>query len=115
MNTNSSLKKGILLMTMSAFLTSEGQLVWKLAVEQRSLAYILGGFLLYGIGALTMIISFKFGELSILYPIMCISYAFAILNGYIFLGETINIVKFIGITLIIIGVIFIGRGQENDI
>lgn len=106
---NRNSKKGIFLMLISAFLTAEGQLLWKLSLQKGSIYFLIFGFALYGIGALSMIISFKFGELSVLYPLMCISYIFAIINGYIFLEETIDISKLIGVLLIMAGVVVMNR------
>ncbi|WP_027309268.1 EamA family transporter [Caloramator sp. ALD01] len=105
--------KGILLMIVSAFLTANGQLFWKFSQTNNKLINIAIGFLLYGFGALFMIFAFKNGELSVLYPLMCISYVFALINGYIFLGETISIYNLIGILIIILGVTLLGK--ENKV
>lgn len=86
---------------------------WKLSQSSKRLQNIAIGFLLYGLGALLMIIAFKHGELSVLYPIMCVSYIFALINGYVFLQETISISNLIGIMIIIIGVSLLGR--ENNV
>lgn len=105
--------KGILLIVISALCTSFGQLFWKIGVD-KSIWIILLGFILYGVGALTMIIAFKFGELSILHPLMCIGYIFALINGFLFLKERISFLQFVGIVIIIIGVIFIARGDKSE-
>lgn len=107
------LNKGIIYMIVSAFFTANGQLFWKLSQSSNRLINIAIGFLLYGLGALLMIIAFKHGELSVLYPIMCVSYIFALINGYVFLQETISISNLIGIMIIIIGVSLLGR--ENRV
>ncbi|HHD2752989.1 TPA: EamA family transporter [Clostridium perfringens] len=105
--------KGILLIVISALCTSFGQLFWKIGVS-KSIWIILLGFILYGVGALTMIIAFKFGELSILHPLMCIGYIFALINGFLFLKERISLLQFVGIVVIIIGIVFIARGDEGE-
>lgn len=107
------LYKGIVLIVVSALCTSFGQLFWKIGIS-KSIWLILLGFILYGVGALTMIIAFKFGELSILHPLMCIGYIFALINGFLFLNERISFVQFLGILIIVIGVIFIARGDKNE-
>lgn len=110
---NNKLWKGIVLIIISALCTSFGQLFWKFGIN-KSILFILFGFILYGIGALTMIIAFKFGELSILHPLMCIGYIFALINGFLFLNERISFLQFIGIVIIILGVIFIARGDKSE-
>lgn len=108
-----NLKKGILLILFSAICTSFGQLFWKIGVTS-SLFLLLLGFILYGVGALSMILALKFGELSIIHPLMCTGYIFALINGYVFLKERISIIQFLGILIIIIGVIFIARGGSDE-
>lgn len=110
---NSLLKnyKGILLILISAFLTSIGQLFWKLSNGEINL-YFVFGFALYGLGAIIMIFAFKFGSLSVIHPFMCSSYIFAFIWGYIILEENINFIKILGVTILIIGVILIGGGDE---
>lgn len=110
---DNNLYKGISLIVISALCTSFGQLFWKIGLS-KSICIILLGFILYGVGALTMIIAFKFGELSILHPLMCIGYIFALINGFLFLNERISFVQFLGILIIVIGVIFIARGDKNE-
>ncbi|MFR5265135.1 EamA family transporter [Clostridium sp.] len=112
MNSN-NLIKGIGLVVISALCTSFGQLFWKVGVN-KGLWLLILGFILYGCGALSLIIAFKFGKLSILHPMMCIGYIFALINGYFFLGEVVSIKQLIGIGIIILGVIFIARGEENE-
>ncbi len=95
---------------MSAFFTSIGQLLWKLGNEK--FLFIILGFVFYGIGALIMIISYKYGNYSVIQPFISISYVFSLLLGSIILKETITIYKVSGISIIIIGVIFIAIGDD---
>ncbi|MGL5821654.1 MAG: EamA family transporter [Sarcina sp.] len=106
-----NLTKGIILIVIAALCTSFGQLFWKIGVSHNFFLIILG-FALYGIGALSMIIAFKFGNLSILHPLMCVGYVFALINGALFLKEPITLNHSIGIIIIILGVIFIARGEK---
>lgn len=110
---NKNLTKGIILILLSALCTSFGQLLWKMGVDS-NLLLLLIGFILYGLGALSMIIALKFGDLSILHPLMCTGYIFALINGYFFLGERISFIQFLGIIIIITGVVFIARGGSNE-
>ncbi|MGL4990492.1 MAG: EamA family transporter [Sarcina sp.] len=110
-NDNKNLAKGIILIVIAALCTSFGQLFWKIGVDHNLILIILG-FALYAVGALSMIIAFKFGHLSILHPLMCVGYIFALINGAVFLNEKITINHAIGIAIIIVGVIFIARGEK---
>lgn len=109
-----SLKKnkiGIIIIIFSAICTAFGQYCWKVW-ETKGLLTLFIGFILYGIGAVSMIIAFKFGSLSVLHPMMSIGYVFALIIGYFWLGEAITITKIIGITSILIGVALMGMGDE---
>ncbi|WP_297521147.1 EamA family transporter [uncultured Clostridium sp.] len=110
---STNLTKGIILIVLAALCTSFGQLFWKMGVGGNILLILLG-FVLYGVGALSMIVAFKFGNLSILHPLMCVGYIFALINGTLFLNEQITTNHTIGIVIIIIGVIFIARGEKNE-
>lgn len=106
-----NLTKGIILIIIAALCTSFGQLFWKIGVGDNFFLILLG-FVLYGVGALSMIVAFKFGNLSVLHPLMCIGYIFALINGALFLNEKITINHATGIIIIIIGVIFIAKGEK---
>lgn len=109
-----SLKKnyiGIMFLFISSFLTSVGQLFWKLSHEGFFI-FLIVGFLCYGVGAVLMIIGFKFGSFSVLHPMMCFGYIFAIIFGILILKENISALKIFGILFIVIGVVSIGGGDE---
>lgn len=93
---------GKILMIVSAFLTATGQLFWKWG--HANLIYMAVGFLCYGAGALFMIKAFALEKLSVAYPLMCVSYIFALVYGDLFLGEDITLKKAAAVALLGIGV-----------
>lgn len=99
-------------MIIASLFTSIGQLSWKVFQNEKIILFLLLGFILYSIGAVLMIIAFKFGKYSAVHPMLCTSYVFALIFGYIFLKENINMLQIAGILTIIIGVILIGRTDE---
>lgn len=68
------------------------------------------GIILYGISALIFVFALKFGDLSALYPVVALSYIWVSLLSIKFLNEKMTTYKWLGIILIIIGVVFIGIG-----
>ncbi|TWH59737.1 undecaprenyl phosphate-alpha-L-ara4N flippase subunit ArnE [Desulfitobacterium sp. LBE] len=100
-------KKGILLMFLSSLCVCFGQLFWKLSGEQ-GVTLILLGFVLYVIGALVMLVAYRYGSLSVLQPMLSMNYAFTVILASAVLGETIAPFQFLGIVIIIVGVILIG-------
>ena len=105
-------KKGILLMIISSMCVCVGQLFWKLSAQQ-GIIMMLVGFCFYGIGALVMIIAYKFGKLSVLQPILSLNYVLSIILAATVLKEEITILKCIGVLVIIIVVIMISGGDEE--
>lgn len=104
-------RKGIILMVLSSIFVCFGQLMWKLSVEQ-GIYLIIFGFILYGVGALFMLVAYRFGSLSVLQPILSLNYVLAIIIGSTILHETITRSRIIGIVIIIIGIIFIAGGDD---
>ena len=97
-------------MVISSIVVCLGQLLWKLGTNG-NLALLGGGFLLYGLGALIMIIAYKFGNLSVLQPILSLNYVISLFIGYYFLDETIYIQNLLGVIIIILGVFLITIGD----
>lgn len=105
------------LIILCAFLGATGQLLFKLGSESVSanlLSWatnlrIISGMLIYFVGAVLFIIALKYGNLSILYPIMATSYIWVIIFAVKFLGEPFSLTKWIGIALIIGGVSIVIR------
>lgn len=104
-------KAGIPLMVLSAVCTSFGQYFWKISSGSNPL-YLLAGFFLYGVGSVLMITAFRFGSFSVLHPMLSLGYAFALLIGFFFLGETVSPVKIAALLLILFGVAMIGKSDE---
>ncbi|MFP7492553.1 EamA family transporter [Terribacillus saccharophilus] len=104
-------KIGISLILLSAVFTSVGQLFWKIADGSINIPLFIG-CVFYGAGAVTMIISFRFGKLSVLQPMLSLGYVFALIMGSIFLEEHISFMHIIGTALIIVGAILIGGGKH---
>lgn len=114
-NFRNSLKRnyvGIIFMTLSASSLAIGQLLWKISVGKDCI-FLFGGFIIYGLGAVLMIIAYKHGSLSVLHPMMSISYILAFLLGSRFLDEELSAIKLVGLIFIIIGCILIGGGDDN--
>lgn len=105
-------KKGMLLMLVSSICACVGQLLWKISAEQGIMVMLIG-FLFYGVGALVMIIAYKFGKLSVLQPMLSLNYVLSIILAVIVLQEKVTIWKCIGVLVIISGVIMIAGGDEE--
>ena len=112
----------VLLILFTTLLTSSAQILYKLGTPSLTFDingiitnyYLIGGLLLYGIGAVLMIVSFRGGEVSVLYPIIATSYIWvSILSSY-FLRETMNIFRWTGVFIIIAGIVSISYGSKDS-
>ncbi len=104
--------KGILLMLASACCVCFGQLLWKLSADGE-LLMLLFGFILYGMGALIMLIAYKFGKVSVLQPILATSYIISIILAHFVLGEDISLLNIAGVLLIMLGVVLVAGGDKE--
>lgn len=104
-------KTGIVLTVISSICVCIGQLFWKLSVST-GFWMLLFGFGLYGLGALIMIVAYKYGSLSVLQPMLSLNYILSIILASTILNEPITLNRVIGVLIIIIGVILIGGGDD---
>lgn len=107
------LLKGVVLMLCSSLMTCTGQLMWKLAGAGAKPLLLIAGFVLYGMGAVCMIIALRFGELSVLHPMLSFGFIVSIFLGASVLGEAVTPAKGAGVALIILGMVFLGRGNSD--
>ena len=70
----------------------------------------LGGFF-YALSSVFFIVALRAGELSVLYPLVATTYIWVSLLSVRYLRERMNAYKWIGITTIIVGALFIGLGS----
>ena len=75
---------------------------------KRPLLYL--ALFLYGAATLIFVYALKFGELSVLYPVVALSYIWITLLSIKFLKEKMTDLKWLGIFMIIVGVVLIGFG-----
>ena len=107
----------ILLVAFSTILSAFAAIFMKKSsyIMSRNLKFLLSKtFLLtlffYGIATILYLFSLKYGELSVLFPIISTTYIWVSILSVKFLGEKMNLLKWLGILGIIIGVTLIGLG-----
>ena len=90
---------------------ASGKLTWNIKniISNR---YLLIGLSFYAIGTILFIPALKGGDLSVLYPLVALVYVWVSLLSVKFLKEKMNRLKWIGISLIILGVALIGLGAS---
>jgi len=74
---------------------------------------LMVGYSIYGVNTLLMVLALKDGEMSMLYPIIALTYVWTTLLSYTVLHEPSNVYKNVGILTIVIGVAVMGRGNRK--
>ena len=111
-----------LLVLFTTLLTSSAQIFYKIGSKTLSPDllsiitnyYLIGGLLLYAVGGILIILSFRGGEVSVLYPIIATSYIWVSFLSIYFLGESMNYSKWLGVISIIAGIALIGYGSKDS-
>jgi len=105
-------RKGISMMLGSAFCVCLGQLFWKMQA-QYGWGFLVAGFALYVAGALLMVLGYRHGKLSVLQPVLSVSYGLSVLLGFFVLGEALSWKKCLAILVIMFGVFLVAGGDEE--
>lgn len=74
---------------------------------------LMGGLALYGIGAAMMVLALRHGELSVLYPVISLSYVWVAILSVAIFHEHMNPFRIAGIAVIIAGVAILGRSGSR--
>lgn len=111
----------IAVVILCTLFTSVGQLLWKLGVGSGFELSVTGiatnwmlllGFVLYGFSAFFLVVAMKGGDLSALYPFIALGFIWVALLSWYFLGEVMHVMKWTGIAVIMLGLVFVGVGSK---
>ncbi|MBW2992358.1 hypothetical protein KY345_04035 [Candidatus Woesearchaeota archaeon] len=111
----------IFLMFLTTVLTSTAQIMYKFGIGRLEFNilsiitnwHIILGIALYAIGAVIMITALRYGEVSVLYPIVATSYIWVSIGSSVFFDEIMNLWKWSGVFFIVMGVIVISYGSKD--
>ena len=71
---------------------------------------LFAGYCLYGIFTVLFVYALRHGELSVLYPLISLSYVWVTITAVLAFHESVNPFKIIGVAVIILGVAVLGFG-----
>ncbi len=97
-----------MLMKLGADKKHYPDLMTALMASIRNVPLILGYFLL-GVNTLLLILALRKGELSVVYPIIALTYVWVTLISYFIFNEALNPYKLVGLVVIMLGVSILGR------
>jgi drug/metabolite transporter (DMT)-like permease len=90
-------------------MTQAPMIAWKILTNLP----LFGGLACYGLSTILLVLALRYGELSILYPIIALTYVWVSILSVGFLGETLNVYKLLGLVFIVLGVAVLGRKDKN--
>lgn len=108
----------ILIVSLSTFIGAMGQYYFKNAAQILEFnlmkiitnKFLIKGILVYAFGAVIWILVLPFGELSTLYPFIALNYVWVAWVSKKYFKEEMNLMKWLGIVCIVLGVAFVGFG-----
>jgi len=74
---------------------------------------LFAGYALYGIVTAMMVMALRHAELSIIYPVIALSYVWVSILSVVMFHEATNGFKIAGVIVIITGVAILGKGQQR--
>ena len=73
---------------------------------------LMAGYACLAANTALLVLALRHGELSVLYPIIALTYVWVTILSPMFFGDIVNTSKIIGVGLIVLGVSFIGIGSR---
>ncbi len=115
-------RTALLFILFSSLCAGIGQLFWKKASFSLAFTlqgilnpFLIAGVLFYGLATLSMILSFREGELSVLHPFLATSYLWVtLISPVYFVSESLTYFKILGVVFIFLGVSAIGIGGRKS-
>ena len=104
----------VILVLVAAVIGALGMLFFKKAMRRFSLRallrnrYFYTGFLMAGMTMILVIIAYRHGEVSVLYPLYSTTYVWTLVFAVKYLKEPMNRSKWVGIMLIVLGALLLG-------
>ena len=116
----------ILLVFLCTLLGAAAQILMKAGAEEHPHAGVAGllvaifqngklftGYACYGVSTVILVIALKYGELSILYPVIALTYVWVTGLSVLFYNESLGVFKIAGLITVILGVAILGRGNSR--
>ena len=74
---------------------------------------LIAGYICLAANTALLVLALRDGQLSVLYPIIALTYVWVTILSPMFFNDVINAYKVIGVGLIVVGVSFIGLGSRS--
>ena len=114
-------RRMVLMVAGATLLSAAAQILMKIGMNHFRLDVLavltnvplIAGYALYGVFTVLMVMALREGELSLLYPIISLSYVWVTVLSYFVFHDTLKPLKLVGIAGIMAGVAMLGRGDKQ--
>ncbi|MBU7008107.1 EamA family transporter [Phosphitispora fastidiosa] len=118
--------KTILLIVFNVVLLTSGQILWKIGLTREGglsldnmlrvalSPFILAGLALYVVATVVWFVVLSRAELSYAYPMQSMAYIIGVVAAWLLFKETIPTIRWIGVLVIIAGVVLVSYSKPND-
>lgn len=112
------LEHSVLLVFLCTIIGAGAQILLKIGANQLVRAnpidmllnpWLFCGYALYGISTVLLILALRKGQLSLLYPVISLTYVWVTILSLLLFKETMNVYKVVGLSVIVAGVAVLGR------
>jgi drug/metabolite transporter (DMT)-like permease len=100
-----------LISSVAAFFFKQASSTISLSFSTLKNKKLIGGIFLYAVSAIIAVIAYRGGELTVLVPLASLNYVWAALLAQHYLKEDVNKWKWLGIFIIVAGLVLIGLGD----
>ncbi len=73
---------------------------------------LMTGYTLYGMSTVLLVLALKDGELSLLYPVIALTYVWVTVLSIMIFHDRVNVFRITGIAVIVVGVAVLGKGGK---
>jgi len=105
----------IIMIVLGTLFTSLAATLYKLGADRWNLIIIFIGFCLYFTAGVLLILALKRAEVTLVYPVFATSYIWVLIISYFIFGEHLNFAKTLSIFSIMLGIIMISLGSNNNL
>jgi len=116
-------RRAVWLIVLCTFLAAGSQILMKMGADHTKThpglagiitnPLLIAGYALYAVVTVLIVVAFKDGELSLLYPILSLSYLWVTTLSFLIFHDTLNVYKLTGVAVIVCGVAVLGRGAKK--
>jgi multidrug transporter EmrE-like cation transporter len=87
--------------------------IMQTAIGMVTIPGLLFGYSLYGLYTVVLILALRHGELSVLYPVIALTFVWVSIASVVVFHEQMNATKLAGIVIIMAGVAVMGWGDKQ--